>query len=122
MRLHTIGLSALIGLVSAFGPALLGTAPADAADAPVFRLTLKNNRFEPSEITVPAGERFQLIVINSDKTPAEFESKKLGVEKVVSAGREAIIKLGPLTAGRYEFVDEFHEATAKGVLVVKSVR
>jgi len=40
----------------------------------------------------------------------------LGAEKVISAGRDATIRVGPLTAGRYPFADEFHQDQAHGVL------
>ena len=32
---------------------------------------------------------------------------------------KAAILIGPLKAGRYEFVGEFHEATAKGVVIAE---
>ncbi len=102
----------MVSVMAAYGPA-------DAAeDAPVFRLVLKDHKFDPPRITVPSGKRLVLIVRNGDDTPAEFESSTLGVEKVISAGREATIRLGPLTPGEYPFIDEFHQDVSKGVLVV----
>jgi len=99
--------------------AILMTVPAAAwaEDPPSFRLTIKNHAFDPAELTVPAGKRLLLIVRNADDTPAEFESSQLGAEKVISAGREATIRIGPLTAGRYPFTDEFHQDQAHGVLI-----
>ena len=78
---------------------------------------LKDHKFEPASLTVPAGQKFVLKVRNGDDTPAEFESAALNVEKIISAGREATIRLGPLEPGRYEFVDEFHQHQARGVLI-----
>ena len=92
--------------------------PAFAADPPEFQLLLKNHTFEPASLTVPAGQKIVLKVRNGDDTPAEFESTGLNVEKIISAGREATIRLGPLEPGRYEFVDEFHQDQARGVLIV----
>ena len=112
MRLHLIGAGAMAAMMAAYSPA------AHAEDPPVFRIMLKDHTFEPALLTVPAGTKFVLVVKNGDKTPAEFESSSLNVEKVISAGREATIRLGPLKPGRYEFVDEFHQDQAKGVLVV----
>lgn len=108
-RFHQAGAAAIAALLAFH-------VPARAQDAPTFRLTLKDHRFEPSELQVPAGVRFMLVVKNEDATPAEFESKELGAEKIISAGREATIRVGPLTAGRYAFEDEFN-AQAKGTLV-----
>ena len=110
MRLHLVGATALAALIAA-------SRPAHADDPLTFRLTLKNHIFDPSELTVPAGKRLILIVRNADDTPAEFESRELGTEKVISAGREATVRLGPLAAGRYPFVDEFHQDQAHGVLI-----
>ena len=49
----------------------------------------------------------------------EFESHSLSREKVIPGGAKATIFIGPLKPGRYEFVGEFHEATAKGAVVAK---
>lgn len=86
-----------------------------------FVLTIKGHAFEPKEITVPAGKKFRLKVVNKDATPAEFESKALGREKLIPGQSTGIVNLGPLKPGRYSFVEEFHEndAAAQGTLIVK---
>ena len=108
-RLHLAGAASIAALLALH-------ASARAQDAPTFRLALKGHQFLPAELEVPAGVRFVLVVRNEDPTPAEFESKELGAEKVISAGREATIRVGPLAAGRYPFADEFNDQ-AKGALV-----
>ena len=40
-----------------------------------FTLTLKNHAFEPRELKVPAGQKFKILVVNEDASPAEFECK-----------------------------------------------
>ncbi len=68
--------------VAPLAPAgLVMAGPAWAAD-PV-KLMLKDHRFTPSQVTVPAGERVSIEVENQDDTPAEFESHDLRVEKVI---------------------------------------
>ena len=62
-------------------------APALAADVEVL-LVIKDHRFEPAELKVPAGQRVKLIVHNQDKTPEEFESKSLNREKVIPWRRQ----------------------------------
>jgi plastocyanin len=94
-------------------------AAAQAADAPEFLLTIKNHRFEPAELKVPAGQRVKLIVHNQDSTPEEFESHSLNREKVIPGGAKASIFIGPLKPGRYTFFGEFNEATAKGAVVAE---
>ncbi len=82
-------------------------------------LTIKDHRFSPTELTVPAGKKFRIVVDNQDATAEEFESKALRVEKVIPGKKKATINLGPLKPGSYAFVGEFHESTAKGTLVAK---
>jgi hypothetical protein len=89
-----------------------------AAD-PEFLLTIKNHRFEPAELKLPANTKVKLIVHNQDDAPEEFESKSLNREKIVPPGGKVTIFIGPLKPGRYEFVGEYNEATAKGVIVVE---
>lgn len=106
-------------LACAFACALLATAGvARAADLEV-ALTIKNHRFEPTELKVPAGQRIKLVVHNQDATPEEFESHALKREKVIPGGAKATIFIGPLKPGRYPFVGEHNQTTAKGVVIAE---
>ena len=98
--------------------AVLLATPAFAAEPEVL-LILKNHRFEPAELKVPAGQRVKLVVHNQDSTAEEFESHDLNREKIVPPGAKATIFIGPLKPGRYSFVGEYNEATAKGVVVAE---
>jgi len=89
------------------------------AASPEFGLTIKNHRFSPAELKVPAGAKIKLVVSNQDSTPEEFESHALNREKVISGKSKAIIYIGPLKPGKYAFVGEFHEDTARGVIVAE---
>jgi hypothetical protein len=91
------------------------------AAADEFTLTIKNHAFEPKELRLPADKKVKLLVVNQDATPAEFESKPLGREKVIPGKSTGVINLGPLKAGRYAFVEEYHEteAAAQGTIVVE---
>jgi len=84
-----------------------------------FTITIKNHRFTPSELKVPANKRIQLTVVNDDPTPEEFESKEMKVEKVIPGKSKGVVRIGPLKPGRYPFVGEYHEATAKGVVIAE---
>ena len=96
--------------------ALMAALPAAAAE-PV-SLTLKEHRFTPAEIKVPAGERFRIDVTNGDDTPAEFESSDLRVEKIVVPGGHIGVMAGPLKPGTYKFFDDYHPDTATGTVTV----
>jgi plastocyanin len=89
------------------------------AEAKEFTLVMKDHQFVPAELTVPAGEKFTLIVDNQDANAEEFESHDLDIEKVIPAKTSAKILVLPQDAGRYNFVGEFHEDNMKGVLIVK---
>jgi plastocyanin len=95
----------------------VGSVPALAADDE-FKLVIENHKFDPAEITVPAGKKVKLVVENRDATPEEFESHALNREKVIAGKSTATIFIGPLKPGRYTFVGEYNEATAKGTIVV----
>ncbi|MCB1680933.1 MAG: cupredoxin domain-containing protein [Rhodospirillales bacterium] len=83
-------------------------------------IVLKDHKFEPSTVEVPAGERVKLIIDNQDPTPEEFESHELKREKVIKGNGQGVVMIGPLEEGSYAFVGEFNEETAKGVIVAKS--
>lgn len=80
-------------------------------------LTIKDHQFSPSELVVPANTKVKLVIHNQDATPEEFESHSLNREKVIPGNSKATVYVGPLEPGRYEFVGEFHEDTARGVIV-----
>lgn len=87
-----------------------------ACAAEVLTLSIKDHRFTPNELTVPAGERFRLEVENSDSTPAEFESSDLRIEKIIVPGGKITVMAGPLKPGIYKFFDEYHPDTANGTI------
>src|SRR5215510_8511664 len=93
--------------------------PALAVAADDIPLTIENNRFQPDEIKVKAGEGFVLVITNKDKKAEEFESRDLRIEKVIPAGRTVRLKMPALKAGTYNFVGEYSEKTAKGRIVAE---
>lgn len=94
-------------------------ASAFADETPTFEIVIKNHKFEPATLEVPAGKKIKLIVKNQDPTPEEFESYELNREKVIAGNAQAIIFIGPLEAGTYPFFGEFNQATAQGKIVAK---
>lgn len=84
-----------------------------------FTLTIKDHQFSPATLEVPAGKKIKLVVKNEDKTPEEFESDDLHREKIVGAGKEITLSVGPLKPGTYKFFGEFNPKTAKGELIAK---
>jgi hypothetical protein len=84
-----------------------------------FKIAIQDHRFEPAQITVPAGKKIKLIVENRDATPEEFESRALNREKVIAGKATGTILIGPLKPGRYPFAGEYNEKTAKGVVIAQ---
>jgi len=106
---------------SLFSAILLGCVlnPLAWADGDEVTLVIKNHRFEPAEVRVAANQRIKLNVHNQDSTPEEFESHSLNREKLIAAGAKAVIYIGPLKPGNYEFFGEFNPTTAKGVVIAQ---
>jgi plastocyanin len=89
-----------------------------AAD-PEVSIVIKDHLFVPAEVKVPAGKKVKLMVENQDATAEEFESHKLNREKVIPARSKAVIFIGPLAPGKYPFFGEFHQETARGVVIAE---
>jgi plastocyanin len=104
----------------AAGPLLLALAGTAAADVmPEYTLVIKNHVYQPSELHVPAGAKFKIIVRNEDATAEEFESTDFGREKIVPPNSNITVFVGPLRAGSYGFFGDFHQDTAQGRLIVE---
>lgn len=97
---------------------LLSSTAVPAEDTPTFEIIIKDHKFAPSVIEVPANRKIKLVIKNQDPTPEEFESYPLNREKVIPGGAQAIIFIGPLEPGTYPFFGEFNQATAQGKIIV----
>ncbi len=115
-------LRSIIASVFGFG-LIIATLPFDAPQAHAeqavtVHIAVRNNRFEPTEISAPAGQPIVIRIKNLDGKAMEFESVSLRVEKVIAANSEGIVNVRALQPGRYEFFDDFHQQS-RGALVVK---
>jgi heme/copper-type cytochrome/quinol oxidase subunit 2 len=84
-----------------------------------FYIELKDHIFVPERIELPANKKVKLIILNRDTTAEEFDSFDLNREKVLFPNRKAVIFVGPLKPGEYEFFGEFNPDSARGFVVVK---
>lgn len=89
------------------------------AEIQEYALVLRDHRFVPAQLTIPANTKVKLLVINEDATPEEFESHELNREKIVTGKGKISVYIGPLKPGRYPFFGEFHMDTAQGVVIAK---
>lgn len=98
---------------------LLGLASFSMAAEPEFVITIKDHKFDPTELVIPVDTKVKLLVKNLDPTPEEFESHDLHREKVVAGNGQITVFVGPLKPGSYSFFGEFNQATAQGKIIVK---
>ena len=82
-------------------------------------LIIKDHKFEPKILELPAGKKIRITIHNKDNTIEEFESIDLKREKIILANSKARVILAPLKSGEYKFFGEFHEETAQGKIIVK---
>jgi len=113
-----IVLATLACLPLALGACSKTNSNAGAEGAPV-PLLLKDHRFTPAEVHVAAGKPFAILVTNADGVADEFDSDSLKREKVVAGGQKGIVHVGPLPAGRYPFMGEYHAKTAQGAVIAQ---
>ena len=85
----------------------------------VVEIRLQNHLFSPTEIHVPAHKKITLVVHNLDPTVEEFDSPALKREKLLKSNSITHIILAPLVPGRYDFIGEFYQETAKGTVIVE---
>jgi heme/copper-type cytochrome/quinol oxidase subunit 2 len=83
-----------------------------------FNLTLKDGVMSPRRLEVPANRPVKIVLVNSGRSPAEFESLQLRKEKVLAPGVTSFVVFQTLSPGEYKFFDDFHPS-ATGVIVAK---
>jgi heme/copper-type cytochrome/quinol oxidase subunit 2 len=81
------------------------------------QLTLKDHRFSPEKVSVPANRSVRIELANQDPASEEFDSEDLRVEKDVTPHGKISFLVGPLKPGTYSFMGELHADTASGEIV-----
>lgn len=81
-------------------------------------IVIKDGKFVPMDVTIPAGSKVKIVVRNQDATLSEFESKQFHREKTVAPGEAIEVFVGPLDPGTYEFYDDRHRQN-RGHLIVQ---
>ena len=98
---------------------VLGMPPALADDVVKVKLVARDGLFTPPNLEVPAGRRIKIEIANEGRTPMEFESLPLKVEKVLGPGASSSVVINPLKPGEYPFFDDFHPDTSKGRIIAR---
>jgi len=89
------------------------------AAEPEVSLVIRDHRFVPAELSVPAGKKIRLMIDNQDATAEEFESHALNREKVIPGKSKLPVLIGPLAPGKYPFFGDFNKKTAIGIIVAE---
>ncbi len=106
-------------LVLAWSGMLPGGNAIAAGELPTFEIVVRDGRFTPARLEVPAGHRVKLILINEGPGPLEFENDEMHVEKVLGAGARSFVVLPKLKPGQYDFIDEFNPITGELTVIAK---
>ena len=101
------------------GAALLLASAAGAAEPTTVELTLKDHRFTPAEVKVPANQPFQITVHNQDDAAEEIDSGPLKVEKVVPPGSSATVRVRPMPPAATSSWASTTRRRRKGVVVAE---
>jgi hypothetical protein len=73
-------------------------------------LTIKDRKFEPAELHAPPGRAIEIHVKNLNPIVSEFESSDLHFEKIIPAGKEAVVYVfSSRNAGRPDCAMTSHE-------------
>jgi len=91
--------------------------PCLADDPATYVIVLKNHAFAPSEIHVPTGKPFFVLVKNANGAADEFEMLIPAVERGMQPGDEVRIRMRPLGPGRFPFFGEGDPDNEKGAFV-----
>ena len=107
-----------LALAAVASLALAPAASLASAGPPEVKLVLKNHRFTPDTFQAPADQKVRVTLVNQDAAAEEFDSHDLRVEQVVTPNATISFTIGPLKAGEYSFMGEFHATTAQGKVIV----
>ena len=81
-------------------------------------IAIRKQQFVPEQLVLPQGVKVKLTISNEDALPAEFESYDLSREIIVPVNQAVTVFVGPLSAGRYEFFNDFNPGM-RGTIIVK---
>jgi hypothetical protein len=119
LALRSALVPAAIGLAFLLGAIPLSASVAQAEDRQEVTFVFKNHKIVPDKLKLPAGMKFKFIIQNQDDAAEEFESVRLNREKVVPAGGQIVVLVGPLSPGVYDYFGDFHPDTARGELTIE---
>jgi hypothetical protein len=104
-----------IAAVASLSLAMASLATAD--DLTTYQIVLESHKFTPSEIHVPTGKPFIVVVTNNNDAADEFEMLLPALERTLQAGQQGKMRIRPLGPGRFPFFGESDPDNERGVFV-----
>jgi plastocyanin len=111
--------AASVFVTSVVAAALVFGAVAADADSGIVEVRFQDHHFSPVNLEVPAGQAVTIRVVNASGETIEFESFRLNREKAVQPGETIAVRLPALSAGSYDFYDDFHQDVPQGSIVAR---
>ena len=90
---------------------------ANADDLTTYQIELKDHKFTPSEIHVPTGKPFIVVVTNNNDAADEFEMLLPALERPLEPGQQGKVRVRPLRPGRFPFFGESDPDNEQGAFV-----
>jgi plastocyanin domain-containing protein len=116
--MHRLAAYSLLATLAWFG---LGRATETQAQTnlPAYDIVIKDGRFTPARLEVPAGQKLRLNLRNEGPGALEFENPDMHIEKVLGAGASSFVVLPKLEPGQYDFTDEFNPVTGNLTVIAQ---
>jgi plastocyanin len=119
----TLATLALLGLLLAVAGCGGSASPSPTYPPGAIVITAENRTFSESELIVPAGVPFSLVLVNKDadqhniaiRTKQGFEGELIFRHDPISAST-IVLEVGPIPAGTYYFICEIHPSMTGTVL------
>jgi Cupredoxin-like domain len=99
--------------------ALVSVDLCNADDLVTYEITLQDHHFTPSEIHVPSGKPFIVLVTNRNDGSDEFEMLFPALERPLQPGQQGKVRIRPLAPGRFPFFGESDPDNETGAFVAE---
>jgi hypothetical protein len=117
MNKRVVSSALFAGIFSLSG--LVGIDLCNADDLVTYEITLQDHHFTPSEIHVPSGKPFIVVVTNRNDGSDEFEMLFPALERPLQPGQQGKARIRSLAPGRFPFFGESDPDNETGVFVAE---
>jgi plastocyanin len=103
------------------GISMLALAPGAnvGAQTAAYTISITATGYQPTQVTVPANQAFQLTISNVSAQAVELEGKPLVGLVGLNPGANTTVSIDPTVAGTYSIIDDLHPALGPLTLIVQ---